>query len=151
MMISHAADHGQATPLSDAADGVDAGLLAALDHVMAREPQLSWLGFDLAQPTGHGRRPARLERQFQHRRVELRQAAPTVLKIHNWLRETITPIATPTRPATPVRHLAQAALDAEVYLGELVAAALIAGYPMRCRGRDVWFGMSRRDVDRASR
>lgn len=60
-----------------------------------------------------------------------------------------TPLKTPTQSSYSMKHVAERAIWQYVANGELIAATLMAGYPMsRPHGPNAPFGMSPRDVNR---
>jgi hypothetical protein len=123
-------------------------LLSAFRDVLDREPHLSTNGFGLPQ---YGRKTlAERQEEFRGYRDHLERAAVRVVEVHQWLRENIRPIKTPGQGSYGMKHVVENALGQYVSNGELIAAALMAGYPMgKIHGPNTDFGMSKRDVDRA--
>nr|WP_221378305.1 hypothetical protein [Actinoplanes polyasparticus] len=61
-------------------------------------------------------------------------------------------IKTPATGSYGMKHVVEDVLGEYVANGELIAAALMAGYPMRYDGGpSATFGMSRRDVETVSK
>ena len=54
-----------------------------------------------------------------------------MLEIAAWLRENIAPIKTPTVGSYSMKHVVEGATGDYMTNGELIAAALVAGYPVR--------------------
>lgn len=96
------------------------------------------------------------KRSDDHLRALLRldDALPHVVRVADWLRENIAPIKTPGGHAHSyvLKHYAESCIGDYVSNGELIAAALMEGYPMRrLDGPNALFGMSRADVDAVRR
>ncbi|MCR6706628.1 MAG: hypothetical protein NVV66_18710 [Cellulomonas sp.] len=135
-----------------------AGLLEAPERdrqlavVMTREPQLTRFG--MGAGAFHKTREERLA-AFARGRAELRASADDVAEVTTWLLANIAPIRTVNRVWTSYqhKHMVERVIDRYVANGELIAAAIIAGYAYR---RDAWdspnvcFAMSSRSV-RAAR
>jgi hypothetical protein len=69
--------------------------------------------------------------------------------VHDWLVVNIAPIRTPNTGSYGLKHVAEDLLGEYISNGELITAALMAGYPMRHdRGPNADFAMSSRDVNR---
>ncbi|PWR07357.1 hypothetical protein DKT69_34900 [Micromonospora sicca] len=79
----------------------------------------------------------------------MRDAERQVQEVLGWLRANITPIKTPTTGSYGMKHVVEDLLGRYVSNGELVAAALMAGYPWKGPfGPNATFGMRKKDVDR---
>jgi hypothetical protein len=119
-----------------------------LNRVLDDHPWLSTFGMGLSRTLG-----ATVEEQktkFDRYRQELRDALPGVARVYYWLIAEIGMISTPTRGSYGLKHVAENAIGHYVTNGEFIAAALIAGYPMReQRGPNALFGVRKRDVDAA--
>lgn len=88
--------------------------------------------------------------EFDKERTHLRDSLPIVITVALWLTANIGMIKTPTRGSYGLKHLAESSIGHYVTNGQLIAAALIAGYPMReAGGPNPLFGMRKRDLDRA--
>lgn len=88
--------------------------------------------------------------EFDKERAHLRNSLPIVITLTLWLTANIGMIKTPTRGSYGLKHLAESSIGHYVTNGQLIAAALIAGYPMlENRGPNPLFGMRKRDLDRA--
>jgi len=123
-------------------------VLLSLDEVMVRERRLCDHGFGVFDE----RRLSVEQRreQLQRERDDLRRRAATVVRVGEWLLANIAPIKTPAVGSYGMKHVAEKAIGEYITNGELIAAALMAGYPMgRPYGPNVDFGMSKRDVDAA--
>lgn len=88
-------------------------------------------------------------------RVELRASADDVGEVTSWLLANIAPVRTINRNWTSYqhKHMVERVIGRYVANGELIAAAIIAGYPYRHESWDspnVCFAMSSRSV-RAAR
>ena len=87
--------------------------------------------------------------QIERHRQDLISRADTVRQVHDWLVVNIAPIKTPNTGSYELKHLAEDLLGEYVTNGELITAALMAGYPMRRdHGPNADFAMSSRDVTR---
>jgi len=67
-------------------------------------------------------------------REALRNALPTITAAHDWLVTNIPQTKTPPHnglSSYAVKHIAERALGQYISNGQLIAAALLAGYPMR--------------------
>lgn len=125
-------------------------LMIAFGDVLDREPTLSMYGFGLVQHLGRDVTLAERQEEFRGHRDELERAAAGVVEVCQWLRENIRPIKTPGQGSYGMKHVVENAIGRYVANGELIAAALMAGYPMGgVHGPNTDFGMSKRDVDRA--
>jgi len=88
--------------------------------------------------------------EFVKERTHLRNSLPIVITVTLWLTANIGMITTPTRGSYGLKHLAESSIGQYVTNGQLIAAALIAGYPMReAGGPNPLFGVRKRDLDRA--
>jgi hypothetical protein len=86
--------------------------------------------------------------QLQSERDDLRRREDMVIRVRDWLLANIAPIKTPTAGSYGMKHVVEKAIGEYITNGELIAAAMMAGYPMsRPHGPNVDFGMSKRDVD----
>lgn len=115
--------------------------------VMHQHPRLNIIGFGFNQfePSLAARR-----RQFPQDRAELRQSAERLTPVCEWLREHVAPRQSVNSSAGSygIKHMFE---SEQFYItnGELIAAALIAGYPMREEGGDspnARFGMSSKSL-----
>jgi hypothetical protein len=80
----------------------------------------------------------------------LQQATDNVIEVYQWLRDNVRPIKTPRQGSYGMKHVVEQAIGRHVANGELIAAALMAGYSMGAvEGPNTMFGMSQRDVNRA--
>ena len=114
-----------------------------LDEVMEREPMLNDFGFG-------GR--FGLADELERLREQLRRHEPLIIEVRDWLLENVQPTKRPTQGSYGLKHLVEEAIGEYVSNGELIAAALMAGYPMRYRsGPNATFAMSRRDLNRLQR
>lgn len=108
-----------------------------LAEVMDEQPTLGAAGFGGRRST-----PAELAD-----RDELRGSAPGVDEVREWLLANLAPSRTPTESSYALKHDAERALGRYVPNGELIAAALTAGYPISRPGDgpNVNVAVSRRD------
>jgi hypothetical protein len=150
------ADHRAAR--AKAAEGPTAGerqgtrqaaSLLSLQAVMEQQPRLTSFGFGVFEEP---RKTAGQRREeLEQRRDELFRSEDRVLRVRDWLLANIAPIKTPTLGSYRMKHVVERVIGEYVTNGDLIAAALTAGYPMsRPHGPNAEFGMSKRDVDRAS-
>lgn len=82
-------------------------------------------------------------------RNELRDSAVQIFEIAAWMQGHLSPIKAPSVGSYTLKHVAERALDSYVANGELIAAALLIGYPHRYDGigsPNVSFGISTRDL-----
>ena len=150
------ADHRAAR--FNAAEGARAGVrqgtrqaasLLSLQAVMEQQPQLTSFGFGVFE--GWRKTAGQRREELEQARDELFRSEDRVLRVRDWLLANITPIKTPTLDSYRMKHVAERAIGEYVTNGDLIAAALMAGYPMsRPHGPNAEFGMSKRDVGRAS-
>ncbi|GAA5102994.1 hypothetical protein [Haloechinothrix salitolerans] len=121
--------------------------LPSFEQVLDNQPQLTFFGFGVF----YDRRESAAERQreFLVERAELLQQEAHVTKIRDWLLQNIAPIKTPRQGSYGVKHVVERAMGTYVSNGELIAAALMADYPMARPHGNVDLGMSQRDLDRA--
>jgi hypothetical protein len=127
-----------------------AALLAptlSLADVMQQHPQLNSFGIGVYEP--RRKTPERRRAELADGRVALAGQEAKVLEIATWLRGNVTPIKTPTVGSYGMKHVVERANNKYVTNGELIAAALIAGYRFKyTAGPNMLFGMSTRDVKR---
>ena len=116
---------------------------------MEQQPQLTSFGFGVFE---EWRKTAGQRREeLEQGRDELVRSEDRVLRVRDWLLANIVPIKTPTLDSYRMKHVVERAIGEYVTNGDLIAAALMAGYPMsRPHGPNAEFGMSKRDVDHAS-
>lgn len=117
-----------------------------LAELMRQHPLLGSFGIGLYEPRSRTPEQRRLELAADREAPADREA--TVLETAAWLRENITPIKTPTIGSYRMKHVVEGATGIYITNGELIAAALIAGYTFRYTEPNVLFGMSTRDVKR---
>lgn len=118
-----------------------------LAEVLDQYPTLGSFGFGVFLP--HSKTPAEREHELKQYRDELRRAARNVDQVRAWLLDNLTPIKTPTQSSYALKHVAEHALGRYVSNGELIAAALMAGYPIsRPEGPNVLVAVSARDLAR---
>jgi len=116
--------------------------LAAL---MVREPTLNWAGFG---PGDFAKSRAEREAQFTQWRVELRESADHVAQLRAWLVSNADPRKTVNSRAYSykLKHLAEEELGSYVSNGEIIAAAILAGYSYREVGLNANFGISQHSM-----
>jgi hypothetical protein len=131
------------------ADVRQAAPLLSLQAVMEQQPRLTSFGFGVFE---EWRKTAGQRREeLDQGRDELVRSEDRVLRVRDWLLANISPIKTPTLGSYRMKHVVERAIGEYVTNGDLIAAALMAGYPMsRPQGANAEFGMSKRDVDHAS-
>lgn len=124
------------------------GSALSLAKVMEQHPQLNLFGIGTFDPRSKG--PEQRQAELADGRARLVEREAAVLEIATWLRENIAPIKTPTIGSYRMKHVVEKAIGEYVANGELIAAALIAGYSWRYTdGPNPLLGMSERDVKRA--
>ncbi|BCY11009.1 hypothetical protein [Actinoplanes sp. L3-i22] len=123
------------------------GPMPSLTEVMEQHPLLTYFGFGVSWRRGQTAEERRAE--LADGRTMLARYEDSVREIADWLRDNVTPIKTPTVGSYGMKHVVENTIGRYVSNGELIAAALIAGYPHRhIDGPNADFGMSARDVDR---
>lgn len=126
-----------------------AASLLSLRAVMEQQPQLTSFGFGVFE--GQRKTAGQRREELEQRRDELFRSEDRVLRVRDWLLANIAPIKTPTVGSYHMKHVVERAIGEYVTNGDLIAAALMAGYPMsRPHGPNADFGMSKRDVGHAS-
>jgi hypothetical protein len=101
------------------------------------------------QCTESRKTPEQRRDELADERVALAGQEAKVLEVATWLRGNVTPIKTPTVGSYRMKHVVERAISKYVTNGELIAAALIAGYRFKyTAGPNMLFGMSTRDVKR---
>lgn len=130
-------------------------MLNAMNHstpftlvdVMEQHPLLNSHGigvFDTYRTT-----PEQREADLAAGRRELVDREAMVMTAAAWLRDNITPTQTATVGSYHMKHVVERALGEYVSNGELIAAALVAGYSFKhTEGPNLELGMSARDVKR---
>lgn len=123
--------------------------LSELDTIMEDYPRLCYFGmgvFDELRKT-----PAQREGELAAGRTQLRDIAAEIFETAEWLRDHLTPIKTPGVNSYRLKHIVERALGRYVTNGEVIAAALIVGYPHHYLGvssPNLEFGISARDLKR---
>jgi hypothetical protein len=121
--------------------------VVSLDEVIEQHAHLGRFGFGV--PDAHRKTPEERRQALEAGREELRRQQVHIVRVRDWLLANITPIKTPTVGSYHMKHVVEDAFGSYVANGELIAAALMAGYPVGRRyGPNVALGMSKRDVDR---
>lgn len=124
-------------------------LADTFDKILDEQPRLTSFGMGIFR-----RRTDTAEQraeEFDKERTHLRNSLPIVITVALWLTANIGMIKTPTRGSYGLKHLAEKSIDHYVTNGQLIAAALVAGYPMRdAGGPNPLFGMRKRDLDHAA-
>jgi hypothetical protein len=145
-----AREASSATAASAAVPAKPRAPMAGFEVILEREPSLNRTGFGVH----HDQRVSAEQRarDLDTGRHELITHADTVRRVHDWLVVNVAAIKSPTTGSYGMKHVVEAALGEYVSNGELITAALMAGYPMRyAGGPNASFGMSRRDVQRLRR
>jgi len=123
------------------------GPTLSLAEVMQQHPLLNSFGIGIYEP--RRKTPEQRQAELADQREALVGQEAKVVEVATWLRENVTPIKTPTVGSYGMKHMVERAIDKYVTNGELIAAALIGGYPFRyTAGPNMQFGMSARDVKR---
>ncbi|HEY5230871.1 MAG TPA: hypothetical protein VIJ11_08280, partial [Galbitalea sp.] len=117
--------------------------------VMDLEPQLNQFGFG---PGAFAQSAQERRENFARWRIELRASGEHVEEIRQWLERNVEPRRTINSYAGSygLKHIAEQALGEYVANGELIAAAIIAGYPYRREADgspNARFGMSERSIN----
>ncbi|WP_203756472.1 hypothetical protein [Actinoplanes cyaneus] len=134
-------------PRPPAPPSVVFGSMQSLTEVMDQQPLLTYFGFGVSWRRGQTAEERRTE--LAAGRTRLAGHDESVREIAAWLRDNVTPIKTPTVGSYGMKHVVEDLIGRYVSNGELIAAALVAGYPHRhIDGPNATFGMSARDVDR---
>lgn len=115
-------------------DVFDADFAKRLNTLIDETPSLSTYGYSPVYL--HFRYKTKQEGLEKHElyRQELREAAGRVKRTHDWLLDHITPIKTlcQTRSSYGMKHTVEKYIN-YITNGEFIAAALLAGYKMKCR------------------
>ncbi|WP_019311232.1 hypothetical protein [Kocuria rhizophila] len=123
------------------------GPTLSLAQVMEQHPKLNFFGigiFDSRSKTADQR-----QADLADGRAKLVARESAVLGIATWLIENIAPIKTPTVGSYHMKHVVEKAIGKYVSNGELIAAALVAGYAFKYTdGPNPLLGMSERDLKR---
>jgi hypothetical protein len=120
----------------------------SLNEVMEKEPRLNYFGFGVYNE--RNTTTQQRQQKLQSGRDELRCREHHVIRVRDWLLGNIAPIKTPKVSSYGMKHMVEKAIGEYVANGELIAAALMAGYPTgRPHGPNAIFGMSQRDINRA--
>jgi hypothetical protein len=123
-------------------------LADTFDKILDEHPRLTSFGMGIYRR--HTDTAQQRADEFDKERTHLRNSLPIVITVALWLTANIGMIKTPTRGSYGLKHLAESSIGHYVTNGQLIAAALIAGYPMReAGGPNPLFGMRKRDLDRA--
>jgi hypothetical protein len=119
--------------------------VVAFAGVLEQHPTLNRHGFGFDQ----GRSPDERRREIERHRQDLIAREELVRRVHDWLVINVAAIKTPNTGSYGLKHIAEDILGEYVANGELITAALMAGYPMRHDdGPNALFAMSKRDVNR---
>jgi hypothetical protein len=114
-------------------------------EVLEQHPTLNCDGFGF----GYGLSRHEQRQQIERHRQDLISRTEIVQQVHDWLVVNIAPIKTPNTGSYGLKHIAEDLLGKYIANGELITAALMAGYPMRHNhGPNALFAMSSRDVHR---
>ncbi|BBX30612.1 hypothetical protein B7435_23935 [Mycolicibacterium peregrinum] len=125
-----------------------ARLAKEFESILEKNPRLSANGLGLSRD----RRTTLAQQQadFERHRQNLREGFVSVVRVLFWLQSSIGMIKTPTRSSYYLKHVAEQSVQHYVTNGEFIAAALMAGYPMKdSGGLNPLFGVRKRDVDAA--
>lgn len=118
-----------------------------LAEVMQQHPLLTAFGIGVYASRSMTPEQRATELATGRERLAAREAA--VAQTARWLRENIAPITTPTVGSYALKHVVERATGDYLTNGELIAAALVAGYTVAyTEGPNVLMGMSARDVKR---
>lgn len=123
--------------------------MPTLAAVMHDHPTLNAFGFGVFND---GRKPpAEREQELHERRDRLRRAAPGIDEVRDWLMANLAPIKTPTQSSYGLKHIVERAIGRYVTNGELIAAAVVGGYPIsRPHGPNVLVAVCKRDITRVT-
>lgn len=114
---------------------------------MKQHPQLNNVGIGAFD--AHRKTPAQRDAEIAAGRDVLLGNEHIVKQIVEWLGENVSSIQTPTQDSYRVKGLIERSRGEYITNGDLIAAALIVGYPYEYDAPNVLFGMSQRDLDRA--
>lgn len=120
--------------------------MKSLTEVMEEHPELCYFGMGAFDP----RRKTREERQayIEADRRTLLEHADATHALAQWLEANVSAIKTPSINSYSMKHTAERAIGTPVSNGQLIAAALMVGYPHRFGRPNVMFGMSQKDIKR---
>ena len=134
-------------PRQNDAMSPNAGSAPSLTEVMEQHPQLN--SFGIGAYDARSKTPEQRDAETVERRSELLRREPIVMQLVEWLDRNVSSIQTPTQDSYSVKGLIERSRGEYITNGELIAAALIAGYPHKYAVPNVLFGMSQRDLNRA--
>lgn len=123
------------------------GSAPTLADVMEQHPQLN--NFGIGAFDAHKKTPAQRNTEIAAGRDVLLRNEHIVKQLVEWLEENVSLIQTPTQDSYRVKGLIERSRGEYITNGDLIAAALIVGYPYEYDAPNVLFGMSQRDLDRA--
>lgn len=117
----------------------------AFAEVLEQHPTLNGNGFGF----DYGLSPDQRRREVERHRQDLISREELVRRVHDWLVVNVAAIKIPNTGSYGLKHIAEDLLGQYVANGELITAALMAGYPMRHdHGPNALFAMSNRDINR---
>lgn len=119
----------------------------SLDEVMDQHPVLCDNGFDVFE--ARRKSPGIRDAELREARQALRDRADHVALVVDLLHARVRPVKTCKAHSYTVKHRVENELGAYTTNGELIAAALMAGYPFKRDGDgpNLLLGMSLVDVD----
>ncbi|MFI5736072.1 hypothetical protein ACIA49_38520 [Kribbella sp. NPDC051587] len=122
------------------------GPVRSLAQVMEQHPSLGYYGFGSSRHADQT--PAERRAALASDRTQLAGHDSSVQEIAGWLRDNVPPIKTPTARSYDMKHIVENMIGRYVSNGELIAAALSAGYTYRhIDGPNATLGMATRAVD----
>lgn len=123
------------------------GSAPTLADVMEQHPQLN--NFGIGAFDAHRKTPEQRDAEIAAGRDVLLGKEHIVKQLVEWLEENVSSIQTPTQDSYSVKGLIERSRGEYITNGDLIAAALIVGYPYKYAVPNVLFGMSQSDLDRA--
>ncbi|WP_226360607.1 hypothetical protein [Pseudonocardia sp. ICBG1142] len=115
--------------------------------MLAEDPTLGEHGYGVYK--GWTKTPTDRAAELRRLREELLSHRAEIDTVYDWLVTNLSPIKTLTECSYSLKHIAERAIGTYVSNGQLIAAALMAGYPTgRPRGHNVLVAVSRRDLKR---
>lgn len=117
-----------------------------LAEVMELHPQLNNYGLGAFEP--NRKTSEQRAAEVAEGRAILMSNEPLIKQLVEWLTENVAAIKTPSQDSYSVKGLIERSRGEYITNGDLIAAALIVGYPFKYDASNVIFGMSKADLDK---
>lgn len=124
------------------------GTIKTLAQVMDEHPQLCLTGIGVRTENPDATSSEQMA-ELIHLRADLVERERAVQEVVGWLRENVAPTVTPSIDSYAVKHVVERATGEYVANGEIIAAALMMGYPYTGMvvGQNLRFAMNLDDID----